>query len=273
MIGLITGNHPRHLFLANRLIETGLVQCWVIEKRENFTPDSSFIINKELRDLFDLHFQKREQAEEHWFGKRSYSPKDIDSITINENEQNSDFVKKFFRKYSCDFIMSYGCHILDEEVLSLSNYESINIHGGLSPWYKGVITHFWPSYNLEPELTGMTLHKLTKKIDGGSIIHQTKADLVLGDGLHKHAGRVVSKFVDELSEMAPLLLEQKKFLPSTNQKKTGRLWTGTMWRPEHLLVIYKHFEDKVVDFCIENSISSNIKESELIYFQPGKNNE
>jgi len=79
--------------------------------------------------------------------------------------------------------------------------------------------------------------------------------------------------VDELYDISPLLLEQKKFLPSTSQKKTGRLWTGNMWRPEHLLVIYKHFEDRIVDFCIENSISSNIKESELIYFPSGKHNE
>ena len=44
-------------------------------------------------------------------------------------------------------------------------------------------------------------------------------------------------------------------------------------RKEKLLKMYKHFEDRIVDFCIENSISSNIKESELIYFPSGKHNE
>ena len=59
MLGLITGNHPRHLFLADKLISTGLVECWVIETRENFVPDSNFIKDKDLKNLFDIHFQKR----------------------------------------------------------------------------------------------------------------------------------------------------------------------------------------------------------------------
>ncbi len=49
----------------------------------------------------------------------------------------------------------------------------------------------------------MTLHKLTKKIDVGSIIHQKKADLVSGEGLNKQAGRLVSKLVDELMTFPP----------------------------------------------------------------------
>ena len=162
-------------------------------------------------------------------------------------------------------VISYGCHLLDEEVISLSNYDSINIHGGLSPWYKYNYS-FLAVLQLGAELTGMTLHKLTKKIDGGAIIHQTKADLVSGDGLHMLAGRVVTKFVKEMEGLAPKLLENKQSISSYQQKSTGRLWTGNMWRPEHLLMIYKHFEDRIVDYCLDNSITSNVKDSDLIYY-------
>ena len=60
-----------------------------------------------------------------------------------------------------------------------------NIHGGLSPWYRGGVTHFWPSYLLEPEYTGMTLHELTNDIDGGGIIHQNISSLNIKDGIHQ----------------------------------------------------------------------------------------
>ncbi len=266
MLSLITGSHPRHMFLADKLIDTGLVNCWVIEKRETFLPDSDFIQNQELRFLFDLHFKKREESEMYWFGNTHNSPSDVKSLMVDENEQNSDKVKHFLKENSSDTLISYGCHILDQDVISLSTHNSINIHGGLSPWYKGIITHFWPSYNLEPELTGMTFHMLTKKIDAGSIVHQTKADLVSGDGLHMLAGRVVDKFIKELKEIVPKIIENQKPLIGVDQKTNGRLWLGKMWRPEHLLLIYKHFEDRIVDFCLENSISSNIKEQDLIYF-------
>ena len=46
------------------------------------------------------------------------------------------------------------------------------MHGGLSPWYKGGATHFWPTYLIEPEFTGITVHETTKDLDAGAIIHQ-----------------------------------------------------------------------------------------------------
>ena len=48
----------------------------------------------------------------------------------------------------------------------------------LSPWYKGTATHFWPSYFLEPEFTGVAIHELSKKIDSGPLVHQVSGDLV-----------------------------------------------------------------------------------------------
>ena len=51
------------------------------------------------------------------------------------------------------------------------------MHGGLSPWYKGGATHFWPTYLMEPEFTGITVHETTKDLDAGAIIHQEIVDL------------------------------------------------------------------------------------------------
>ena len=47
MLGLITGDHPRHKYLANKLINLNLVKFWVIETRESFIPDSKNIENLE----------------------------------------------------------------------------------------------------------------------------------------------------------------------------------------------------------------------------------
>ena len=267
MLGLITGDHPRHKYLANKLINEGIVQYWVIETRESFIPDSSGINNAEIKKLFDLHFHKRDEAEDYWFKNKPNSESDVLKLIVGENEQNSKEVKDFIYKNKCHTILSYGCHLLDEEVIAASTFNSINIHGGISPWYRGIITHFWPSYNLEPDLTGMTLHNLTKKIDGGGIIHQTKADLVKGDGLHMLAGRVVTKFTEELLLIAKKIIEIEEPIIGVTQKSSGRLWTGKMWRPEHLLFIYKYFEDNVVDFCIDNGIQSNVDDEDLVYFK------
>ena len=41
---------------------------------------------------------------------------------------------------------------------------TINIHLGLSPWYRGSATLFWPSYNLEPRKTELLFIKLIKTL-------------------------------------------------------------------------------------------------------------
>ena len=70
-ITLITGDHPRHLYFADQITNTGANLNWIIEKREKFIPDSSGIINNNLRNLFKIHFKKREEAEFKFFGEKS----------------------------------------------------------------------------------------------------------------------------------------------------------------------------------------------------------
>ena len=40
MITLITGDHPRHIFLAKNISEKFEVDNWIIQKRENILTDS-----------------------------------------------------------------------------------------------------------------------------------------------------------------------------------------------------------------------------------------
>ena len=103
-----------------------------------------------------------------------------------------------------------------------------NIHGGLSPSYKGCITHFWPSYLLEPEFTGMTLHKLTSDIDGGEIIHQTVVNLNKDDGIHENAARCVKEFSDNIGNYLKNVNFEKncKEFPKKLQEEYGQLKCG-----------------------------------------------
>ena len=60
-------------------------------------------------------------------------------------------------------------------------YLFINLHLGLSPFYKGSGTLFWPIHNNEFSCIGTTCHILDEKIDNGPIISRTKPDLRQGD--------------------------------------------------------------------------------------------
>jgi methionyl-tRNA formyltransferase len=145
---------------------------------------------------------------------------------------------------------------LSNETLSKVNGEKWNIHGGLSPWYRGGATHFWPSYMLEPQMTGMTVHELTQQLDAGDIVHQCTSDLVRGDGLHQLAARSVIKIAQELPELIELIAKGKN-IEKVPHKTAGKLWLGHDWRPEHLKLIYQVYDDKIVDLYLDGEFSQS----------------
>lgn len=249
----ITGDHPRHKYLARKIASTGLLGMVMSEKRESHLPKPPEHLSADNKALFQAHFEKRESAEARFFGEEKWP--DCEVLEINLEDLNAERVQSVLRATRVDLLLSYGCHMLDDATLNLVSGETWNIHGGLSPWYKGAITHFWPSYFLEPQMTGMTIHDLTQELDAGNVIHQNVAELHRGDGLHDLACRAVMKMGDEL----PTVIAKLNELGSVPKKKhatSGKLWRVADWRPEHLHLIYEVYGDKIVDRYLDGEFEN-----------------
>jgi methionyl-tRNA formyltransferase len=138
------------------------------------------------------------------------------------------------------------------------------VHLGLSPSYKGAATHFWPSYFLEPEYTGITVHELTNLVDAGPIIHQEIININKNDGIHENACRVTKKFNENfpiiLAKNKDQIIKQRGII----QKNTGRNFTTKLWKPDMLKIIYELFEDKINKYCIENRSTKKIKINSIL---------
>lgn len=248
-IVLLTGTHPRHAFVRHCLESTGQLVGVLIERREEFVPSPPANLNRGLTQLFERHFRNRSESELAFF---STSPAlDVNSLIVDTSELNSAVVRKFLNQCAPDLLISYGVHKISDETLSLiSSPLKWNIHGGLSPWYRGVATNFWPSYFLEPQMTGMTIHELTRDIDGGKIIHQVASELVKDDGIHDLANRAVRKLGQDLPTLVSKILDESMSEP-VSQRTTGRIWRGLDWRPEHLQPVYELYEDRIVDLYLQ----------------------
>lgn len=249
MITLITGNHPRHIFFGNQISKIIKIENWVLEKRENFVTGGKEKNN--LSVLENLHFKKREKAELKFFGNKKKISNNVENIIeINKEELNNGSLKEKLKKSKNINLMSYGCHKIEKNLLDLFKLNKINIHGGLSPWYRGVITHFWPSYLLEPEYTGMTMHNLSNDIDGGDVLHQYSVKLNEHDGIHENACRCVKAFSNQLIK----IINNNHFkaeLRGIRQNTHGRIWTSRMWNPMVLNVVYKFYKDRINSFCLK----------------------
>lgn len=251
----LTGSHPRHTYIARALADCGMLSGLIIEDRKEHIPSPPDDISDELKEIFRLHFQKRSESENRFFGKAELP--NVQKLNVSKEEINSQKVIDFIKTITPNLILSYGVHMLSDEVINSGQGEAWNIHGGLSPWYRGNITHFWPSYFLEPQMTGMTVHDLTQQLDAGDVVHQYAAELVKGDGVHDLACRAVVGIAKELPELINLL-EIKGELKKHGHKTTGRLWTGKDWRPDHLRLIYEFYNDKIVDLVLDGKIKGKI---------------
>ena len=91
---------------------------------------------------------------------------------------NVDGAKYLKETWQVDLVVSirYGV-ILKEEFISCPKVGILNLHSGILPKYRGIMSTFWAMLNGEKQI-GSTLHKITdNKIDSGEILAISKRDI------------------------------------------------------------------------------------------------
>lgn len=254
-IVLLTGSHPRHLYVANQIKETGFVVGHIIENREEFVPQPPQGLMKIDEENFVKHFEDRSISENLFFNEIKNVKNDTSELHVNKEDLNATITIEWMKNKKADLIISYGVHKLSKEFLENSPVHAWNIHGGLSPWYRGNTTLFWPFYNLKPNWAGMTIHRLTEKLDGGGIVHHSVPKLEYGDRIHDVANKAVIKVAKDLKEI--LVRYNLNEIVYEEQKSSGKLFTTSDWQPQHLRVIYNLFDNDIVDHYLNGNLKVN----------------
>ena len=127
---------------------------------------------------------------------------------------------------------------------------TINLHGGLSPYYKGSATLFWPFYFQQPELAGITYHIIDSKIDHGSIIQHFRPSINLNDTLHDIGCRAIKDGTLIGIRLLKKLQKQGKLL--FPQKTTGKLFLEKDYNPTHIKIVYDLWEKGLIKKYLKN---------------------
>lgn len=89
------------------------------------------------------------------------------------------------------------------DILNQPTFGCINFHFGLLPKYKGADPVFWQLKNQEV-LGGITIHKMTEKIDEGNILHVAEVQIIPGETYGIHCSRLAmlaAELVSQLQEI------------------------------------------------------------------------
>jgi len=248
----IGGNHPRHLYYINKIQEKFPIAGSVIEFRENMLPTPPEGITSIDKENFIRHFKNRDLAEKKYFMEQAMP--DCPILKTSRADLNSKTTVNFIKEINPDMVLIFGCYLIKEPLYSALPANTINLHAGLSPRYRGSATLFWPFYFLEPNYAGATFHYIIAEPDAGDIIHQVTPDLEKNDGIHDVACKVIIKSAEEMLKLLDMARHKK--LKSFKQKATGKNFLTTDFKPEHLRIIYNIYNDDMVKCYLEGKLKS-----------------
>jgi hypothetical protein len=135
---------------------------------------------------------------------------------------NHPQVLQLARDLQPDLIAVFGTSLLRGDLLKQGRLGIANLHGGLSPEYRGADCTFWALYNGEPEKVGCTLHWIDAGIDTGGLVAHVSPEVMADDNELTLFWRAVQTSADVYAELLHRLAAGERF----GQKQThkGRLY-------------------------------------------------
>lgn len=80
-------------------------------------------------------------------------------------------LKDELSEFDADYLISYGYrHILDSDVVEEISNHAINLHLSYLPWNRGADPNLWSIIEDTPK--GVTIHKISARVDSGNILAQ-----------------------------------------------------------------------------------------------------
>ncbi|HLD58107.1 MAG TPA: formyl transferase [archaeon] len=234
---LITcGSKLRHLYFAGRLAETFPNSAIIIEADEG---ESSKNYNAAPTEKMQKHFKEFDKIEKTFFEnfvndkKKLIEEKTI--AKIKKGEINSPETSELIKKSNPKFIAVYSTSLIKPELFDAFPRRWINLHAGLSPYYRGSGTNIYPILNKEPEYIGMTIHHIAKGIDDGNIILQGRPKIEETDNVHTIGCKCAVLGTDLMIKVMRKLFKGEKCPDIRQNKKLGRLY------------LRKEFTDETID--------------------------
>ena len=198
-VALLTGNELRHKYFASFVSSYPNINLKLVIHESNINLKNNVLYKK--KKIIKNHVDAREKSEIFFFKNFVKKSKSYQFIKIKLGAINDKKIFEIIKKKKIDFLISYGCSIIKEEFINQFKPNFFNIHLGLSPYYKGAGTNFFPFVNNELHFCGSTIMQLSKKLDSGKIIHQIRPKFEVNDDIHSIGNKIIQQTVADLCKI------------------------------------------------------------------------
>ena len=244
---IITSQELRHkcfrVFLGN---QKGIKVVKTISEEGNINLQKLKENKKSKKNLLKKHLIDRDIAEKDFFKFYLDNTKDqSNNIDRKNGFSSSKNFTKLVKKLKPNLLVVYGSSILKGEILNLYKNKILNLHLGISPYYKGSGTNYFPLVNNEPQYVGATFMFLDKSIDGGKVIHQQQANIYLNDNIHQIGNRLI---LDMYEVYKKIILNFNKIeLKNNLKKKKFKIYKRKDFNLRSLEKLNSNFNNKMIE--------------------------
>ena len=204
-LGILTSVQTRHRYFVNRLCSCFDVRAVVYETiayaPENISPSE---LTVDEQGIVDRHFEDRACQEERFFGGGAAPIEpDGDCMVLNlaPGLLNDPDTMRSLDAAGVDAVVVFGTNLITAPLLNRFPHRMLNMHLGLSPYYRGTATNFYPLLNDEPEYVGATIHLLDAGIDTGPILRHARPAIVADDGPHTIGCKAIESGIDAMIDV------------------------------------------------------------------------
>lgn len=243
---VLTSSLTRHAYVANQLAARLPVAC-VWREQKTFEP-LKYATCGDDADVIEGHFAARDASEEAYFGRDTAVAPPSRPVGAGGCNDPDEIAR--MRRLEPDVVLVFGTGLLRAPLIDSFPGRILNIHLGLSPYYRGAGTNFWPLVNGEPEYCGATIHFLDAGVDTGPIIGHVRPDMRSGDGPHDIGNKTIAAAADALADAALALVAGP--LTGVAQQGGGRVYKRADFSADAVRRLRANFEGGMIDTYLQH---------------------
>ena len=164
----------------------------------------------------------------------------IDKYRLNSNSFNNPKILRVssvneegcvnaIRLLQPDIIVVNGTRIISKKILQSTNAIFVNMHVGITPYYRGSHGGYWALRNKDAENFGTTIHLINAGVDTGAILKQVFAKPDKQDNFATYPVLQVAVGIDALKEvLANMIADNYETIQHTEKGKM--YFQPTLWQ-------------------------------------------
>ena len=168
-VAVLTNCQPRHISLIERMASIADTVYACIEVTTLFPGEVADHYAKS--DVMKDYFSRVGAAERAEFGEPRFLPSNVIAFPMKSGDISKLDLASLLPLRDVDAAVVFGASFIRQPLVDLLvEKETLNLHMGTSPFYRGSSCNFWAAYDHNPDYVGATVHMLTKGLDSGPML-------------------------------------------------------------------------------------------------------